>query len=780
MLGFAPTMLLAANVASFNDLWIKNHGWLILTFLLLLLALAAVRWNSVQRSIFSLEDPRTYAILRMIFAVLTFWVFINPIEYWRNFYSDEGFYTAYDAKLKLGSDALAQWSPDTGFQSLEAVWHFLWNRGSLLYIWSSPEAVSCYMWAFFAVLFLYAIGFFTRTMGVVAWLLMLGIYNRNASYLEGTDSVYKCFWFLLIFAKTGHAWSVDNWLRCWWLRRKGKLNIPGAVTATGQLLHPVYRLVPAWPRYLLVFQMCILYVRTGTLKFGRIWNAGDSLYYALNNTHFYRFDGFTQHLSALFATTVFRINTWTTLWWERLFFLILFGLGAHFTAKFRDEPWLKAEFSGVRGKIQQVIWVLMWAVLWRVNTLGLTPNEDAHTYGVPPALHLAYGLGVPACYLLWRDAADASSPMIFFRKGLKLPKGRVLGPINVNQALLRAVFLSRRTILGLGIFFHGFLILFINLGLFPFIMLGVYPSFFTGDEFCKRFVQLGRRIAGPGTWERYFEPAAAAPQCVWIKALAAPKVSGSSPQIAFGTLGTLVRVVPMAYVCLAIALRLFQPPPPLLEPRTALINLLQTDEWLSHTRTWQDWGMFPSPPRSSGDLETTIVDRDDKEIVLPKYLPYEKRPVEISYDRERKLRRRIAREDGKQFRKPWAMYQCREFELKTGHPAKRIILHDVSSQIPEVKWVAKHGAFDALKLPLKRNRLGAFACTGSGQLPAYIKRRHGIVPSKADDRREEVQELRLRRTFPKLEHRAKDKSPEKQATPAARKPTPIKKPADQK
>lgn len=760
-------MLLASLLAAPKDLLIKNHGWLILAFLLLLMSLAAVRWNSVRRSIFSLEDPRTYAILRISFALLTFWVFYNPIEYWRDFYSDEGLYTSYDAKFNLGSDALAQWSPDHGFQSVGGVLHFIWNRGSLLYLWSSPEAVNYHMWGFFAVLFLFAIGFCTRFMGVVAFLLMLSIYNRNASYLEGTDSVYKCFWFLLIFARTGSAWSVDNWWRCRRLAKKGLLAVPG-VEAGAPPLHPVYRLVPAWPRYMFIFQLAILYVRTGTLKFGAIWNAGDSLYYALNNTHFYRFDGLTQHMSALFATNVFRLNTWVTLWWERLFFLILFGLGTRFVAKYRDEPWLQAEFAGLRGHIQRAIWVGMWAVLWRVNTLGLTPNKDAHTYGVPPALHLAYGLGIPACYLLWRDAGDRSSPIVLFPKGLKLPKGRVIGPIVVTQSLLRAIFLSRRTILGLGIFFHGFLFLFMNLGLFPVIMIGIYPALFSGDEYCEHLRNLGRRVLGPGKWEWYLQPAAIAPKCIPMPSVFGPRQPERSPLFAGGIVSVAVLALAMGYHALAVALRLFQPPPPLLEPRTALIDLLKSDDWLSHSRTWQDWGMFPSPPRSSGDLETTIVDDDAKEHVLPKYLPYEKRAVEIAYDRERKLRRRIAREDGKQFRRPWAMFQCREFELRTGKKPRRVVLRDVSSKIPDVAWVAKHGAFDALKLPLKKEDLGAFSCSGSGRLPTYIKERRGLPVTKADERQRDAQEARLRRVFPKAPYRSReaDSPSEKQTTKA--------------
>lgn len=760
-------MLLASLLTAPKHLLITQHGWLILAFLGLLMGLAAVRWNSVRRSIFSLEDPRTFAILRILFAVLTFWVFYNPIEYWRDFYSDEGLYTDYDVKFQMASDALAQWSPDLGFQSLGGVLHFIWNRGSLLYLWSSPQAVHYHMWGFFLVLFLFAIGFCTRVMGVLAWLLMLSVYNRNSAYLEGTDSVYKCFWFLLIFARTGHAWSVDNWWRCWRLRKKGLLDVEGS-GAPG--LEPVYRLIPAWPRYMFIFQLAILYVRTGTLKFGAIWNAGDSLYYALNNTHFYRFDGLTQYMSAWFAPNVFKVNTWVTLWWERMFFLILFGLGARFVAKYRGEDWLKAEFTGRRGLIQRVIWVCLWAVLWRVNTLGLTPDKDSHTYGVPPALHLAYGLGIPACYLLWRDAGDPTSPLVFFAKGLKLPRGRVLGPITVTQSLLRSIFLSRRTILGLGLFFHGFLFLFMNLGLFPVIMMAIYPVFFTGEEWCGMLLAIGRRLRGTGAWERYFQPARPGRRFSLWATLPHHRpgplpASGSGlppyvrpdvrrgPYFAVGAFGMVVLSLAMGYHSLSVALRLFQAPPPLFATRTALIELLQTDQWLTHSRTWQDWGMFPSPPRSSGDLETTIVDEKSKEHVLPKYLPFEKKTVELAYDRERKLRRRIAREDGKQFRRPWAMFQCREFELRTGTRPRRVILHDIGQAIPPPASLAKTGPVDALKLPLKRENVGTFSCSGSGRLPAYIKERRGLPVTAAERRQEEAQQARLRRTYPKAPYR---------------------------
>ena len=95
------------------------------------------------------------------------------------------------------------------------------------------------------------------------------------------------------------------------------------------------------------------------------------------------------------------------------------------------------------------------------------------------------------------------------------------------------------------------------------------------------------------------------------------------------------------------------------------------------------------------------------------------------------------------------MYQCREFELKTGTRPRRVILNDISSKIPSVEWVTKNGAFDALKLPLERESAGTYACNGDGRLPAYMKERHGIPLTKADERQRDSQEARLRRTFPK-------------------------------
>ncbi|MCA9657812.1 MAG: hypothetical protein KC486_05670, partial [Myxococcales bacterium] len=158
---------------------------------------------------------------------MTIQCFWNMKPYWRLLWSDEGLFLMEQARERLGRTALSGWSPETGFYDWWAVAKFFGSKYSFLFFKGSPEFVVAYMYAFAGVLLLYAAGVATRITGVIAMVMMVSVYNRNAVYLEGTDVVYKVFWFILIFARTGHAWSFDNWLRCKILRARGKLQERG-------------------------------------------------------------------------------------------------------------------------------------------------------------------------------------------------------------------------------------------------------------------------------------------------------------------------------------------------------------------------------------------------------------------------------------------------------------------------------------------------------------------------------------------------------------------------
>jgi hypothetical protein len=63
--------------------------------------------------------------------------------------------------------------------------------------------------------------------GFLSFMLMNSFFLRNHLFWEGTELVYRVFFFYLILARSGHAYSIDNWLRCRKLRKQGLLSERG-------------------------------------------------------------------------------------------------------------------------------------------------------------------------------------------------------------------------------------------------------------------------------------------------------------------------------------------------------------------------------------------------------------------------------------------------------------------------------------------------------------------------------------------------------------------------
>jgi hypothetical protein len=195
-------------------------GWLVLLCLTLVLVWMWTRAESVRRAIFAREDPRLFALFRIGLGLITIQNFWNLNMHWRMLWTDEGLFTAGEARSRIGRAALSGWTEADGFLDGWALLKFFWGKHSLLLIQSEPTFVQWYLGVLIAVLVLFTIGFRTRVTAVLAWLLINSLYNRNAVYLEGHDTVFRCMWFLVLFARTDAAWSVDNWLR---RRREGRL-----------------------------------------------------------------------------------------------------------------------------------------------------------------------------------------------------------------------------------------------------------------------------------------------------------------------------------------------------------------------------------------------------------------------------------------------------------------------------------------------------------------------------------------------------------------------------
>ena len=377
-------------------------GWSCLVVFVLVMAWLGARMESVRRSFLALEDPRMFAVMRIGVALMTIQCFWNLKPYWRMLWSDEGLFTAEDARSRMGGAALSGWTPEDGFLDHWAHLKFYWSKHSAFFLDAAPDHVETYMYWFFAVLLLYAAGVLSRVTGVIAWLMMSGVYNHNALYLEGTDTVYRTFWFILLFARTGAAWSVDNVVRCWWLRRRGRSPEQA----------PVYPLVPSWPRYLMMGQLIAIYTSTGMVKTGSVWANGDALYYSLNLDHFYRFEVWTQMVSAALGTTLFRVMTWVTLWWESCFAALGLGVVLKFGLEHRHQPWYRSQEVAWRRWFGRAALLGAYLAVYRVVVLAYPYcaelPKDASAQAVEQLLadglwkvHVGFVGVIPAFALLW-------------------------------------------------------------------------------------------------------------------------------------------------------------------------------------------------------------------------------------------------------------------------------------------------------------------------------------------------------------------------------------------
>jgi hypothetical protein len=530
-------------------------GWLVFALLVCLAIWAWSRSAWIRRALFAGEDPRVFAALRVMLAVSTVGMLWNLEPYWDMLWSDEGIFTLEEARQRLGRSALSGWSSEAGFFDGWAIVKFLWERPSLFLLHGSPEYVRTTMWAHFALLGLFAIGFRTRVTGLLCWFALNHVYGRNALYLEGTDTVYRCLWFLILFARTDRAWSVDNWLRVrrtrarspdakidlglladrfmsiswalllvWLVAREleavhilqsaGPVRMALALAVVGSIAEAVlrvnprfaegterYLMVARWPRVLMVVQYGYLYVTTGWVKSGGVWARGDALYYAMNMDHFYRFGGLTEWLSAYLGTNIYRLMTYVTHYWENLFAVVIVGMWLQFRWRYEGEAWAQeADASPVKR------WVRRLALLGAYSSFGLIFHKSARfffelnksgdetmpTY-VPQAIGWGWGVGVPAVALVVGLMAWWG-PSLNLRLGRKKEDPPRIS-ICFDREFFRRWLIGRRVWLTLGVIFHGILIFMMNIGWFPLIMLGGYLCFLNSAELLRAL-----RLVTPARW----------------------------------------------------------------------------------------------------------------------------------------------------------------------------------------------------------------------------------------------------------------------------------------
>jgi hypothetical protein len=800
-------MLLALSDKVINEQAVAlspTIGWLLLACAICVTAIFALQADKWRRWWLTMEDPRGIAVFRIVFA---FFVICNINGMWEFFeflYTDEGIFTADVARHVFARQQFAGFgdgfSPNEpwGFFDFAAFLEFLKGpKYSLLYFWDSPRFFWGHLIAFEVCAVLFMIGFRTRIMGIATWFLMNGILVRNHLGWEGTEVVYRCFLAYLVLARSGHAYSVDNWLRCRKLRKRARLSErdgPGGGAgappsdAHPEGLEPVYRLIPSWPRKLVMLQLATIYLTTGVLKNGAVWMSGDSLYYALNLDHFYRLP--PQYLASLAGTTVFRAMTWAVKIGQMAFPLVIVGLVARWTMAQNFAPltgfrkWgVRLAFAGLIAGTAAII-----HVAWPVH---FTPPMRSE-------LFVALWIGLwGGLWVLWRRLARA--PFVVRRILWK----RLERPVLIDRSWVCRWILGRRIWLVWHLAFHAHIFTLMNVGQFQTGMCSATFAFLRGREIATMLRDIGQRLA---QWKIPFIPRSVARGEAVLPAQD-PRLPGLHrdsavlPQWALlaglgGIVaGILVRVwvapswdwrwiwVSTALFLAGVAYvrsRSRREDLPIQDPGTgrprtpwaygplgrfliggviawhltAVATWLLPDKdvvstfrgparkvftkWLTVTTTEQGWGMFaPNPPRSNVFLKVLVTDAEGEvwDLRTDVYAE-ERKPIPWVWNtRQRKMNRRIiGGESGPTdwYRKWYARYECRRWAREhDGVAPRKVELVRITYKIPSPEETRAKGYYIAEEL-LERAGHERVSHTEHcknaimGQLPNHVRERDGL------------------------------------------------------
>ncbi len=544
----------------------SGAGWLMFLCLLGLATFFVVHREDVRNLLLRLEDPRATGTLRITFGLAALCNINELSEHFIYLFTDEGLFPTAVARHYRAREQFAGFgdgivsSDPAGFFDYQAV--LTWLKGpnySLLLFDSSPSFFYAYLIVFEIAMIMFIVGFQTRWVKWIAWFLYHGLLLRNQVFWEGSENVYRTVFFYLCLSRCDAAYSVDNWLRCRRLRRQGRLDEGGAaaprIAAAGAppgvaVQEPIYRAIPFWPRFLVILQLGVLYMDTGVVKNGSIWTKGDSFYFALNLDHFYRYP--PQQLSAIFGTNLFRLNTHVVHYWECFFPVVVLGLVGRWALKHRAKISPTQTLVGRLGLglaglsfLSMVIW------LYPVHYTPEATPEEIFKIQVLVAAATAFG----SLFIITLARRLYYQPF-----EIRLPHRSV----RIDLEFVLRWLMGRRLWLGLGIMFHGHLLLMMNIGWFTPGLLSCYVAFFNGRELAEAFAVVARFLADrgipvPTSWTKplpYSQPTAAQQKIdayplplsviaatVTTAALAVPAYVMSRPGLVLDTLSLLDRVV---------------------------------------------------------------------------------------------------------------------------------------------------------------------------------------------------------------------------------------------
>ena len=151
----------------------------------------------------------------------------------------------------------------------------------------SHQVVTILFWVYMLASALIMLGIFPRRMSLLVYICLASFHHRNIYILHSGDTFLRLTSFLMIFAPSGAAISLESLIRG----------------------HPLKRINPAAFRAL-QFQVCLIYAAAFCFKAkGAAWLDGSSVYIVQQLTEFQRFP-LPDILRTVFMA---KILTWTTM-----------------------------------------------------------------------------------------------------------------------------------------------------------------------------------------------------------------------------------------------------------------------------------------------------------------------------------------------------------------------------------------------------------------------------------------------------------------------------------
>ncbi len=245
-------------------------------------------WEGWNRFWFSPSDPATLGMLRIMTGAMLFYTHLVWTLGLDSFFGPDAWLTPETIAAIPGHTA-AKWS------------HFYWI-GSPVILW----AIHIGALIVFALL---TIGYCSRTVSVLAFLITISYINRASLAQFGLDDTNAMLALYLMIGPSGAAYSVDRWLK--------KRRLPASTpieTSVGA--NVAVRLIQV--------HMCVVYLFSGISKLqGPAWWDGRAILLALTNLEYQSFDltwlaKFPWLVALLTHITVFWETFYCALIWPRL------------------------------------------------------------------------------------------------------------------------------------------------------------------------------------------------------------------------------------------------------------------------------------------------------------------------------------------------------------------------------------------------------------------------------------------------------------------------------